>query len=624
VLTAGTGTTSVISADGGGYPATTLLVVATGGTLTAAVDGVSTVNAGDMLVGGGTYWNRVQGGLQAQSALSLLLSNALSFLDLGTVEMGQTRLLIHADPTKKNAFQIDDGTNPLFQIDPTTGTVTFNAGYALSVGAITINGAFTIAGGGSFAITNMAFTNQLAGPDGDTEQSGRGLIAALPGSYHGWAVGGPGGLGFALDTINNVPKVYPAPAGALSPTVGPMPKAALVYRGSRLCVQNVPPAVIFDSPADMAAVVLQGGNLLPIADRTHQEIVSCCYVGTRLWATWAATNLTRGAASGEVAGEYIVLAYSDNNGATWVEAIHITTAVPATDRFFDSSFLYRNGNLWVFFSCDRSGIQSSDYSAGVWAARIENPQAPTIMNFVVSGPWRIAYGDMQTKPKLIGGIPYANTDYSRYDNGSPTVPAVAGMWFSRLWLDDFYPTAERVFCPPYASTTLVPSTVFSGECNFILRKDGTLLCIFRTAGGLGDFYTTSDITWQIWTAPAQWTATPNSVVSSRAALERSPTGRMVRVYNASAAGSRTNLTVTLSEDEGNTWPYAYTFDTRSDISYPVVIFDESGNILVSYDYGRGDGAGSPADLFLAVIPEAALVAGSPTCTILTISNLFGN
>lgn len=77
---------------------------------------------------------------------------------------------------------------------------------------------------------------------------------------------------------------------------------------------------------------------------------------------------------------------------------------------------------------------------------------------------------------------------------------------------------------------------------------------------------------------------------------------------------RSEMSIAISDDDGVTWPYVYTFDPRQDTSYPILSFDNAGRIHVVYDYKRGQNAEGVKDILWATIPEQSVIDGSPTHT----------
>ena len=112
------------------------------------------------------------------------------------------------------------------------------------------------------------------------------------------------------------------------------------------------------------------------------------------------------------------------------------------------------------------------------------------------------------------------------------------------------------------------------------RKDGTIRMLARSSiGQLAQSFSTDN--GETWTA-----AEPSGITSAdtRFYVRRTPTGRILLIVN-DCAGSRTNMTLCLSEDEGETWKYRKCIDTRGNISYPDADF-LNGEICLTYDRER--------------------------------------
>lgn len=84
-----------------------------------------------------------------------------------------------------------------------------------------------------------------------------------------------------------------------------------------------------------------------------------------------------------------------------------------------------------------------------------------------------------------------------------------------------------------------------------------------------------------------WTDAVQSGIDSpdtRFYVARTPTSRILLINN-DAKDSRSNMTVYLSEDDGETWKYKRCIDPRDALSYPDADF-HGGRIYLTYDRGR--------------------------------------
>lgn len=327
--------------------------------------------------------------------------------------------------------------------------------------------------------------------------------------------------------------------------------------------------------------------------RTYQGGPGIARVGNRIWAAWTADTKP---SAWEGPGNFIVLVYSDNAGLTWSPETYLAPANPTTDRaFLPTLWLAPDGKLWVLYAQGGNG-QIIDGQFGSWATVISNPLAakPTFE----PGFW-LADG-VPCSPFKVGSNWYLPSDYYYI---TPRFPSRAGkVLFGLDWAN--HKAAQVGYVPRSRNADFDEST-------YIGLKDGSVLSQSRSYGGIlqsqsapGTFTFPAP---QLW---GKYIAAP-----SRHVLTRSPTGRLVMVWNMSDA-SRSNMSIALSEDEGKTWSTPYTFDTRTDISYPAVDFNpNNGNILITYDHSR---AGA-REIVLARINEGKLAAGAPVALVGTLN-----
>lgn len=122
------------------------------------------------------------------------------------------------------------------------------------------------------------------------------------------------------------------------------------------------------------------------------------------------------------------------------------------------------------------------------------------------------------------------------------------------------------------------------------REDGSIRMLARTtkAGELAECIS--------YDGGETWTDTVLSGIdspSSRFFISRTPSGNVLLVRSDHRV-RRTNMTICLSEDDGETWKYQRCIDTRDDISYPDADFHD-GKIYLVYDRER---TGAKEILFL--------------------------
>jgi lysophospholipase L1-like esterase len=325
--------------------------------------------------------------------------------------------------------------------------------------------------------------------------------------------------------------------------------------------------------------------------RTFQGMPSIARVGRRLWAVSLGDRNTPG---GELPGTYLTLSYSDDGGSRWSRELYLVPSRPTTDRIFDPRlWAAPDGKLWVLYA-QAGNSQTHDGQDGAWATIISTPldEAPTFEPgfWLADGvPMRpFEYGDGWAIP----------IDYPF--SPAPRFTARAGKNIYKLdWVN------RRVTFLTKGPRS--PNADFD-ESAAVQLRDGSLLLQSRTLSGI--VQTRASATDLTWSAVERFGASPS--IGSRHVIRRSPTGRLVMVFNKSLAGSlRTDMTIMLSDDEGVTWPYAYTFDRSTQISYPDIEFDLNGDILVVYDLERWN----QKKILLARFQENSLVTGLPNVTI---------
>lgn len=381
----------------------------------------------------------------------------------------------------------------------------------------------------------------------------------------------------------------PAQLNTLAPEPAPTPM-------SKIAAAPIDPYLIAPVAGKVNDSLVRKAALLNLdtakfGKRNFQGAPGIAKVGNRLWASWTGGNTIP---AGEGPGNFIILAYSDDRGATWSREYYLTAARPKTDRCYDPIlWLAPDGKLWVIYV--QNGLaKSMDGQFGAWAAVIPNPldTTPTFE----PGFW-MADG-LPEMPFAVRGAWYLPSDYIY---GDARFPSRAGkVVFSLDWQN--HKVAQVGYVPRSRNADFDESAYVALRNGQVLAQSRSYSGILQSRSGVGTFK---------FAPPQIWGHYPSA--PSRHVLTRSPSGRLVMVWNKNP--SRTDMTIALSRDEGKTWPRVFTFDVRGDISYPAVDFDRvTGDILVIYDRGRT----TAREIILARINEDKLYRGKPTATIQTV------
>ncbi len=336
-----------------------------------------------------------------------------------------------------------------------------------------------------------------------------------------------------------------------------------------------PPAVRTEgSPLNEAVRQFQG---IPGIDRTPD--------GT-LWATWY------GGGNDEGPDNYVLLARSDDDGATWSRPI-LAIDPPGKVRAFDPC-LWTDpaGRLWLFWA---QSFEKWDGRGGVWAMTHDGLRW--------SSPRRLCDGVMMNKPTVARDgrwlLPVAMWQCSPL-HPAATLAAGAtvfvssddGASFSLLGIAD------------------VDSDVAEFEEHMIVeRQDRSLWMLLRTKRGIAESISSNGgRTW----SPAAPSAIPH--VNARFFIRRLASGRLLLVKHSppDAPPRRSHLTAHLSEDDGLTWSEGLLIDERMKVSYPDAIEQPDGRVRVIYDFDRY----GQKQIWLATFAEADVPSGAAPARVL--------
>ena len=287
---------------------------------------------------------------------------------------------------------------------------------------------------------------------------------------------------------------------------------------------------------------------------------------------------------------YNLLIRSDDDGWTWSEPLLVVAS--ETDNGFVAIdiqlWLDPENRMWMFITqryVDGDRRLSDPDHLALWAAVCDDPDAETL---TWSEPRFIANGFLRTQPTVL-----SNGDWvlCAYDWSSPNYRYSRSSDGGKTWVRC---EAGRKLLPDFDETMILE------------RRDGTLLMFARDFRPLLVRSESSDLAGTSWT-PGVYTRILNA--QSRFFLRRLRSGRVLLIHN-DAATHRTNLCAKLSEDDGETWPYALTLDTAPNrsrnVSYPDAAEDENGRIFIVYDRGRF----TAREILMAQITEEDIMAGT--------------
>ena len=275
---------------------------------------------------------------------------------------------------------------------------------------------------------------------------------------------------------------------------------------------------------------------------------------------------------------YNLLIYSDDDGETWSEPVCIIEGsrelcYQALDiqLWIDPEgalniFWCQNNVLKADDNQDPNGFIVEDYIFGIddehctWVSKVDNPDAD-VLEF--SEPRQVFPGFLRCKPLMTKSNRILYPAYSQnYDN----------------YLFSISEDMGKTFTQSFGGKRL------STDCDehmFYQKETGDLVMLARTKL---DYLakTISKDNGDTW-SETTLSNIPNPM--TRFYISRTPSGRIILVNNDHPGHdyqNRTNMTVYLSEDDGESWKYKKLIDSRPNISYPDVDFYD-GTIYLTYD-----------------------------------------
>ena len=310
------------------------------------------------------------------------------------------------------------------------------------------------------------------------------------------------------------------------------------------------------------------------ANRSFQGIPGICRLPSgRLFATWY------GGGCGENQDNFVMLVYSDDDGASWSDTAWVVDPPHEKVRAFDPAlFVAPDGRLFWFWTQVEANDKSSmfDGKAGVWCSVCENISDP-VEDYRWSAPVRIADGIMMNKPTVLA-------------DGSWALPVSVWGCYSAQFPDN--DPGDRLIITSDGGKTFSERgrvlagedlRIFSEHYFYQLKDQKTIRVGVRTKKGCYCAESADGgISWSEL-APATYTT-----CNSRSFVIRLASGRLLAVFNDDPAVRR-NMTAALSDDDGKTWTHKLLLDPRQETSYPDIVQAEDGTIYIIHDHARYQG-----------------------------------
>ena len=286
--------------------------------------------------------------------------------------------------------------------------------------------------------------------------------------------------------------------------------------------------------------------------------------GRTLWATWYASRT-----EWEDETNYVVLAKSEDGGATWREVLVCDPDGDGPRRAFDPELWLAPDGLLRWTWADKVGpVGAWSGDDQLWMAALD----PATGAFV-EPPRKIACGVMMNKPTVLRDGTWLLPVALWRDHRS------AGCWAST--------DGGRTFSFR-GGVTLPQERRCYDEHTILEKRDGSLKCYIRMNNGRDNCLWSAESRdgGFTWTAPK---AEPLANLDTRAFFTKLRNGDWLCVKNGGYGKilrERADLTAFVSRDDGETWEGGLSIDRRTGCSYPDGCQLPDGSILVISDFDR--------------------------------------
>lgn len=291
--------------------------------------------------------------------------------------------------------------------------------------------------------------------------------------------------------------------------------------------------------------------------------------GGRIYMGWYA-----GGAKEPHMENYNLLIYSDDKGKSWSKPfLIIPSSIERCVHALDIQlWTAPDGRLFLFWVQNNTrpwapgetgytvdGFIFDDHTHAEWVMICDDPDARMPL---FSAPRYLDQGFLRCKPTVLSNGTWLNFNYDQINSRyGYSISADQGKTYTRHY------GAEKIDTP-------------FDETMAYERKDGSIRMLARCIKGELAESISQDggVTW----SKARLSGIPSP--SSRFFISRTPSGRILLIHNDHPE-KRCNMTLCLSEDDGETWAYKRCIDSRTEISYPDADFHD-GKIYFTYDRER--------------------------------------
>lgn len=302
-------------------------------------------------------------------------------------------------------------------------------------------------------------------------------------------------------------------------------------------------------------------------DRQWQGLVATASTGKRLWATWYT-----GGVKEPDPFNYVVVAYSDDNGKNWVDP-YVVIDHEDPERVGVSAVL-------PHFFMDGDDLVLHYLSQYLYYVRFSNPDADNINDVVVGEAELISDIKIHKSPTVLTDEDGAQISVVAYETRVGFTENVGTTYI------DVWDEATQKFVNRGRAITANPTKRRWPESQVVELEIGRWMVVSRIEGGTsgGVEVSISEDYGYTWSDYKDNLGEPFIGPGSKGHIMKLSSGNIL-VINHDTTSARSSLCAYLSLDQGQTFPYKLSIDGRSDVSYPSA-FEKDGFIYVTWDKGR--------------------------------------
>lgn len=302
-------------------------------------------------------------------------------------------------------------------------------------------------------------------------------------------------------------------------------------------------------------------------DRQWEGLVTCAATGNRLWAAFY-TGGTREPDE----FNYIAVAYSDDDGKNWVDP-YIVIDNKDANRIGVRAILpnfYMEDNVLVLQFMQQY----------IFEIRFTNPGAQNIRDVQISEPQKVSDLKLHKAPTFVTDRDGSKIKVVAYETKVDNTEQIGTTYI------DYFDKTQNKYVRRGKAVSSNASARLYPESQVVELEKGKWMVVSRLENGQngGIECAISNDYGYTWEAYKSDLGEPFIGPGSKGHIMQLSSGHIL-VINHDTSSARSSLCAYLSTDNGKSYPYKLSIDSRPDVSYPYA-FEKDGYIYVAWDKGR--------------------------------------